>query len=108
MFFMHARNIGYVGGSVLHRLLVHPSASTFDITALVRDETKAKKLEEKFGVHSVVGSLKDTALVEKLAENAHVVFSLVRPSSCKFYVSYSNLAHRIRPTQTTFLPYRQS
>jgi len=66
---------GYIGGSVLHKLLSHPSADTFDITALVRSEEKAKKLE-KFGVHSVIGSFNDSALVEKLAENAHVVFSL--------------------------------
>ena len=76
-----ARTTGYIGGSVLHRLLEHPSASTFNITALVRDEAKAKKLEQQFGVHGVVGSYKDTALVERLAENAHVVISLVRPIS---------------------------
>lgn len=67
---------GYIGGSVLAKLLSHPSASTFDITALVRNEEKAKLLEQKFGVHGVVGSYKDTALVERLAENAHVVFSM--------------------------------
>ncbi|EKM58500.1 uncharacterized protein PHACADRAFT_193621 [Phanerochaete carnosa HHB-10118-sp] len=66
---------GYIGGSVLSRFLSHPSANTFDITALVRSEEKAKKLEQ-FGVHSVIGSYKDTALVEKLAENAHLVLSL--------------------------------
>ncbi|KAI0783870.1 NAD(P)-binding protein [Irpex lacteus] len=65
---------GYLGGSVLARLLAHPSRHTFAITALVRSEEKAKKLET-FGVTPVVGSTKDTALLAKLAENAHVVFS---------------------------------
>ena len=72
------RETGYVGGSILNRLLTHPSADTFDITVLVRSAEKARVLEDKFGLTSVVGSYKDTSLVEKLAENAHVVFSLVR------------------------------
>ena len=68
--------LGYIGGCVLVRLLAHPNASTFDITVLVRSAEKAKKLEA-FGVTSVVGSYKDTALVERLAEAADVVFSCV-------------------------------
>lgn len=67
---------GYIGGTVLSRLLSHPSSATFEITALVRSEEKAKRLQEKFGVKSVVGSYADVALVEKLAENAHFVLSL--------------------------------
>ncbi|GJE96186.1 NAD(P)-binding protein [Phanerochaete sordida] len=66
---------GYIGGSVLAKLLTDPSADTLDITALVRSEDKAAKLE-KFGVRTVVGSFKDVALVERLAEAAHVVFSM--------------------------------
>ncbi|KAI0091097.1 NAD-P-binding protein [Irpex rosettiformis] len=65
---------GYIGGTVLARLLAHPSKDTFDITVLVRSEEKAKKLET-FGVKTVIGSYTDTALVEQLAEKAHVVFS---------------------------------
>lgn len=61
---------------MLARLLAHPSKDTYEITALVRSEEKAKKLES-FGVKPVIGSYKDTALVQKLAENAHVVFSCV-------------------------------
>ncbi|KAF7790012.1 hypothetical protein EIP86_000960, partial [Pleurotus ostreatoroseus] len=65
----------YIGGTVLARLLAHPSANTFEITAIVRSEEKAKKLET-FGVKAVVGSFKtDLALVEQLAEQAHVVFN---------------------------------
>ena len=62
---------------MLARLLAHPNANTFDITVLVRSAEKAKKLES-FGVKAVVGSTDDLALVEKLAEEAHVVISLVR------------------------------
>ncbi|GJE90825.1 NAD(P)-binding protein [Phanerochaete sordida] len=68
---------GYIGGSVLARLLQHPQAQDFDITALVRNKDKAQKLEA-FGVRAVVGSYKDDhTLVEKLAEDAHVVFQIV-------------------------------
>ena len=35
---------GYLGGSVLSRLLAHPSRDTFEITAIVRSAEKAKKL----------------------------------------------------------------
>ena len=65
---------------MLSRLLVHPSANTFDITAIVRSPEKAEKLKA-FGVTPVVGSLKDLALVEDLTSRAHVVFSLVRIAS---------------------------
>ncbi|KAK7692428.1 hypothetical protein QCA50_004053 [Cerrena zonata] len=64
---------GYIGGTVLHRLLQHPSAKTFDISALVRSQEKAKKLEA-FGVKAVVGSLDDYDLVEELTSQAHVIF----------------------------------
>ncbi|KAI0091093.1 NAD-P-binding protein [Irpex rosettiformis] len=66
---------GYLGGSVLARLLAHPNKDSFDITAIVRSAEKAKKLEA-FGVKAVVGSLKDAALVEQLSENAHILFSM--------------------------------
>ena len=69
--------LGYIGGSVLARLLSHPKRDTFNITALVRSEEKAKKLES-FGVTPAVGSFQDTSLVRRLAEQAHVVFSCVR------------------------------
>ena len=71
------QNTGYIGGSVLARLLKHPNAQSFEITALVRSEDKAKKLESH-GVKTVIGSYKDDhALTEKLAENAHIVFQIV-------------------------------
>jgi len=65
---------GYIGGSVLTRLLQHPSASTFDITVITRSADKAKALE-KFGVKAVVGTNDDLDKLESLAEHSHVVFS---------------------------------
>ena len=50
--------------------------NTFDITVLVRSEEKAKVFEQ-FGIHAVVGSFKDPAVVEELSEKAHVVFAIV-------------------------------
>lgn len=69
---------GYIGGSVLQQILQHPDASTFDITVLVRDASKAKFLETKFGVKTVVGSMEDLESLSLLAENAHVVVQCVR------------------------------
>ncbi|KAL1944844.1 hypothetical protein VTO73DRAFT_2464 [Trametes versicolor] len=65
---------GYIGGAVLERLLKHPSASTFDITAIVRNEEKAKILESQFPVKVVRGTHQDFDNLETLAEDAHVVF----------------------------------
>ncbi|KAF9806336.1 hypothetical protein IEO21_08716 [Rhodonia placenta] len=66
---------GYIGGSVLTRLQSHASANTFDITVLVRSAEKAKVLQEKFGVKTVVGSNEDLDKLEALSEQSHVVFS---------------------------------
>ncbi|KAI0360216.1 NAD-P-binding protein [Trametes cingulata] len=64
---------GYIGGSVLQRLLDHPDHENFDITALVRNAEKAKLLETRFGVKTVLGSLQDLDKLSALTENAHVV-----------------------------------
>ncbi|KAF7344718.1 NmrA domain-containing protein [Mycena venus] len=66
---------GYVGGTVLWRLLQHPRAADLQITALVRDPAKAKKLEA-FGVVPVVGDKANLDLLEALAKDADVVFSV--------------------------------
>ena len=71
---------GYVGGTVLARLLNHPDRKSFEITALVRDESKAKTLESKFGVKTVIGSHQDLDKVATQAEAAHIVFNIVRRS----------------------------
>ncbi|TFK90669.1 NAD-P-binding protein [Polyporus arcularius HHB13444] len=70
---------GYIGGSVLSRLLEHPSADTFDITVLVRDGKKAQILESQFGVKAVVGTHQEHDKIEGLVENAHIVFHLPDP-----------------------------
>ncbi|KAI0719155.1 NAD(P)-binding protein [Cerioporus squamosus] len=67
---------GYIGGSVLARLLSHPRASTFDIYALVRNPEKAGILKSKFGVTVVIGSHDDLQKVHDLAEKAQVIFNL--------------------------------
>jgi uncharacterized protein YbjT (DUF2867 family) len=67
---------GYIGGSVLSRLLKHSKAASFNITALVRSPEKAEKLKT-FGVHPVVGSHSDLALVEKLTAKSDVVIATV-------------------------------
>lgn len=67
---------GYIGGSILARLLVHPEASTFHIVALVRSPEKAEKFKA-FGVTPVVGSLEDLHLLEEQASKANIIFSCV-------------------------------
>ncbi|KAI0822502.1 NAD-P-binding protein [Trametes gibbosa] len=66
---------GYIGGSVLERLLKHPDAANFNISALVRSADKAKVLETQFGVKAVVGSHADFDKLEALAKEADVVLS---------------------------------
>ncbi|TFK28556.1 NAD(P)-binding protein [Coprinopsis marcescibilis] len=65
---------GYIGGSVLARLIDHPDFPTFNIIAIVRSPERAEKLQ-KLGVGVVVGSHSDEALVEKLARNSDVVIA---------------------------------
>ena len=71
---------GYVGGSVLSRLLEHPDAKSFEITALVRDQAKATKLES-FGVKTAIGTIQNLKLLEDLASKSHIVFSIVSAQS---------------------------
>ncbi|RDB25572.1 Uncharacterized protein C2A9.02 [Hypsizygus marmoreus] len=66
---------GYIGGSVLERLLNHPNAATFNLTALVRSPEKAEKLKT-LGVNAVVGSHSDLPLIEKLASESDVVIAM--------------------------------
>jgi len=67
---------GYIGGSVLERLLDHPDARNFEITALIRSAEKAEQFK-KFGVNAVVGSFNDVQLLEDLTAAADVVFDTV-------------------------------
>lgn len=65
---------GYIGGTVLARLLDHPKASSFTITALLRNAAKAEKLKA-LGVTPLLGGLDDEALIEKAASEADVVIA---------------------------------
>jgi uncharacterized protein YbjT (DUF2867 family) len=64
---------GYIGGSILSRLLSHPS---FSITALVRSPEKAAKLEG-LGITCVLADLGELEKVEAATEGADYVFSTV-------------------------------
>ncbi|KAI0789837.1 hypothetical protein C8Q75DRAFT_762665 [Abortiporus biennis] len=66
---------GYLGGSILIRLLAHPRVNDFEITAIVRSQEKAAILQSKFRVKSVVGSTAELENLENLCANAHIVFS---------------------------------
>jgi len=68
---------GYVGGSVLDRLLRHSTFTTSEITALVRKADKAPTFES-LGVKTILGSYDDHALLEKQASLSDVVIECVR------------------------------
>ncbi|KAF9530814.1 hypothetical protein CPB83DRAFT_834155 [Crepidotus variabilis] len=63
---------GFIGGTILDKLMKHPAFSSYEITALLRSSEKAEKLR-KLGIGAVVGSHNDEMLVESLAANADVV-----------------------------------
>ncbi|KAF5327663.1 hypothetical protein D9619_004864 [Psilocybe cf. subviscida] len=67
-------NAGYIGGSVLARLLERHDINDYIITALVRSPEKADKLKE-LGVNAVVGSHSDEAFMESVASEADVVIA---------------------------------
>ncbi|KAJ3508596.1 hypothetical protein NLJ89_g5672 [Agrocybe chaxingu] len=69
---------GYIGGSVLSRLLKHKDAASFHITALVRSTDKAKKLKT-LGVDTIIGSYsdKDLTFLKEEASKADVVIAAV-------------------------------
>jgi hypothetical protein len=68
--------LGYIGGSVLQRLLNHPKRDAFEITALVRSADKATVLNT-IGVNTVIASLFDFDKVAELAANSNVVIDTV-------------------------------
>jgi hypothetical protein len=67
---------GYIGGSVLQRLLNHTKRDTFEITALVRSADKATVLNT-IGVNTVIASLFDFDKVAELSGNSNVVINTV-------------------------------
>ncbi|KAK1215399.1 hypothetical protein PQX77_022002 [Marasmius sp. AFHP31] len=68
---------GYIGGSVVSRLLSLPDAQAkYEFRAIVRNADKAKILVEKFGIKTIVGSHSDQPLMEKEASEADVVLAM--------------------------------
>ena len=65
---------GLVGASVVQLIYKDPK---YNVTALVRSEEKAAKLE-KLGVNTVVGSLDNAELMTALASQSDVVIQIVR------------------------------
>lgn len=65
---------GYIGGQVLHDLL-HNKDHQFEVTALVRNETKAKRLLERTnnGIKTVIGSLDDASVIEEQVKKNDIV-----------------------------------
>ena len=93
---------GYVGGTVLARLLNHPDRKSFEITTLVRDESKAKTLESTFGVKTAIGSHQDLDKVASLAKAAHIVFNIVGDSPrCPLASSLTGPFSRMPMMQTS-------
>ncbi|THH08886.1 hypothetical protein EW145_g2403 [Phellinidium pouzarii] len=66
---------GYIGGSVLWRLLNHKDASKFSIKVLVRNAEKAKLFKPLFNVDATVGSHADHDKLESLASEADYTFA---------------------------------
>ncbi|CAA7267190.1 unnamed protein product [Cyclocybe aegerita] len=73
---------GYIGGSILSRLLQHKDAASFHITALVRSSNKAEKFKT-LGVDTVIGSYadEDLPILTQAASKADVVFTAVDADS---------------------------
>lgn len=70
---------GYIGGTVLTRLLSLAKAGTFHITVLVRSASKASIFNNtKYNLDAVIGSYEDLSLLRKLAGQADYVFACVR------------------------------
>lgn len=85
-------SLGYIGGSVLARLLSHPLSDTFQTTALVRSESKAKQFRT-LGIKAVVGSLSDLPLLRQLAAEADIVFACVSCARARSQVSSLTTYH---------------
>jgi nucleoside-diphosphate-sugar epimerase len=64
---------GYIGGSILDRLLQHSARNTYEIVSYARNEEKAKILLKKFEVKSIIGTLDDSQKIEDAAATADIV-----------------------------------
>ncbi len=68
---------GYIGGTILSRLIEHKDSKKFDITILLRP-TRSPAGYEALGLKTVSGSDSDLALLRAQAAEADVVFATVR------------------------------
>ncbi|KAK6199608.1 uncharacterized protein RJT21DRAFT_108396 [Scheffersomyces amazonensis] len=68
---------GYIGGEVLYQLLNNADGLNFEVTALVRTESKAANLIAKTGsrVKAVLGDLDDTELIKKYTEASDIIIN---------------------------------
>ena len=65
---------GHIGGAVLD--VIVSTTTSLDVTALVRDESKAKRLREKYpNVKTIIGDLENVELVKSAAIEAEIVIS---------------------------------
>ncbi|KAF8625571.1 hypothetical protein AX15_005331 [Amanita polypyramis BW_CC] len=71
---------GYIGGSVLTRLINHPLSDTFQLTVLVRSAEKAKRFRT-LGIRAIVGTYEETALLKRLASEADIVIACANADS---------------------------
>ena len=67
---------GYIGGSVLTRLLSHPLRDAFHLTVLVRSRIKASQLCA-MGIRAILGYNADLGLLKELAGDADLVIACV-------------------------------
>jgi len=65
---------GYIGGSVLDKLLHRSDASDFEITVLTRQAEKAKEFE-KLGLKAIQGDLESSDLLREQCAAADIVMS---------------------------------
>jgi uncharacterized protein YbjT (DUF2867 family) len=81
---------GYIGASVLDRLLKHKDHESFTpIILFMRSQKKAVKFEDMCPVKVVMGSLEDTTLLEDEAARADVVIN----TASALYPSYKAQAY---------------
>lgn len=81
---------GYIGGSILARLLEHPKNHSFEITAVLRSEAKAKDFES-FGIKTVIGSLDNDELLERVSAEADIVIQSVSQISFRSFTEHREI-----------------
>lgn len=64
---------GYIGGSVLDRLIAHPDQKSWDIISYSRNAEKAEVLLSRFGIKSIIGTLDENQKIEDAAAMADIV-----------------------------------